>query len=287
MRFYFSFLAFLITGFIFFINAYNDNTSQIIENWNRLSIDYQMRVSMQADQMQRRRAVVREKARELIIRQAASHLENLIVDEQYKIRDFLKNYQSFSEEYSVFLMNLDMASFYFQGNFIHTGLRIAIRGKEGLLRTLPLPWNTESYGSLQKNDVNQRYYESSYYFPLDREAVAPEYYDSLVIDATGIDLVPAIAPRIYTDFGRLVYGPEFLKKRFAVERGIVTYIKDFKKAREKSRQGKNPFVSVALASRGKYKTDVVISEKDSSIFFSQESNIRNLLKCRVIFLIKK
>lgn len=279
-------LIYFILVFTFYLNPYDNEYDKIMEDWNDLIIHYDLKINMESYQMERRRAVVREKAREMAIQYAASHLENLIVDNRYRIHDFLKTYEKFSAEYAVFLMNRDMSSFYFQGNYINTGLKINIRGKEGLLHTIPLPWNQEKYGDLMKEDINSRYYETSSYFPVDREAVAPEYYDSLVVDVTELEITPALAPRIYTDSGRLIYGPEFLRKKYAIERGVVTYITEFKIARKNSRQGKNPFISVALAVKGKNHTDVVISEKDAATFFSQKSNIENLLKCRVIFLIK-
>ncbi len=281
------FLAAVLAVFTLNLTADEWKKTEARVDWQKMDILYTLRVRMDRKDPRYKNDILRETAKDMIKQEMGAFLEGLVVDDSHFLGDFLKDSNSFSEHYSIFMMNRDISSFFIQGNILNTSVFVKIRGKDSLLAVVPLPWNTEKYPILQDDTVNPRFYQTSGYFPADHESVTPEAFDSILVDVSEMDIRPALAPRVYTDSGRLIYGPEFLQKRYGVERGIVTYVEDYNNVKEKNRLGKNPFITVALSVSGKNMTDVVISDKDASRFLAEKKNVENLLKCRVVFLIKK
>jgi len=110
-------------------------------------------------------------------------------------------------------------------------------------------------------------------------------YTGLVINAKGLGLVPAMAPKILDGSGREIYGSRFVKREWAVQYGMVGYAKDLSQARKNERAGKNPLVITALRASGPNKADVVVSDADAQRIH-QAAQYQNFLeKCRVMFIV--
>jgi hypothetical protein len=86
---------------------------------------------------------------------------------------------------------------------------------------------------------------------------------SLVVDARGQKVVPALAPRIYDEEGKVIYGPASLGERGRRAGGAVAYAYDLDAARAilKERIGDKPFVVVAVRAEG---PNLVISSADAN-----------------------
>jgi hypothetical protein len=104
---------------------------------------------------------------------------------------------------------------------------------------------------------------------------------SLVVDARGQKLVPALAPRILDEAGKEVYGPATLGEKGRKAGGTVAYANDLSAARAsmKDRLGDRPFVVKAVRAQG---SDLVISTADAAALSNTDAAF--LADARVVVL---
>ena len=111
-------------------------------------------------------------------------------------------------------------------------------------------------------------------------------YSGLVIDCTDLTLRPALAPKVLTPAGMEVYGSAMVSRDFAVQQGMVGYLKDINKAAGNPRVGDNPLVVKGVDVSGSNKTDIVISDGDAAKIKELAEKMNFLRECRVILIIK-
>ena len=118
--------------------------------------------------------------------------------------------------------------------------------------------------------------------------IPPKPYTGLIVDARGLDLRPAMSPRILSEDGREIYSAAFVERDYAVRFGVVGYDKDLERAMHSDRLGgetAHPFVVEAKAVEGVYNADVIIS-RDAGIRVRMANAEREFLKeCRVLFVV--
>jgi hypothetical protein len=104
---------------------------------------------------------------------------------------------------------------------------------------------------------------------------------SLVVDARGQKLAPALAPRILDEAGKEVYGPATLGEQGRKAGGTVAYAKDLDAAKTsmKDRLGERPFVVKAVRIEG---SDLVISAADAAAISNTDNTF--LAEARVVVL---
>jgi hypothetical protein len=110
-------------------------------------------------------------------------------------------------------------------------------------------------------------------------------FTGLIIDARGLGVMPAMAPKIFDEDGKEVYGSAYVSKEFATSQGMVGYAKDVKKAAELDRVKDKAGVVKAVKAAGKNKTDLVISNKDAADILSAKENRSFLQKCKVVIVV--
>ena len=110
-------------------------------------------------------------------------------------------------------------------------------------------------------------------------------FTGLVIDARGLSLRPAMAPRVIDDRGEEVYGSKYVSREYAVDIGMVGYEKDINRARQNERVADNPLIVTAVESGGPNKTDVVISSVDANKIHNAAANMNFLQHCKVMFIL--
>lgn len=114
-------------------------------------------------------------------------------------------------------------------------------------------------------------------------------YTGVIIDASGMGLVPTFSPVIYDENGRAIYGIRNIDKDFAIEYGMVEYAADLQKAAGgSSRAGDNPLVLKAVTVKGGQnsanKVNVIVSVADGDrILLANEQNAV-LENCAVVFV---
>lgn len=114
---------------------------------------------------------------------------------------------------------------------------------------------------------------------------AGKVFTGLVIDARGLGLKPAMAPRIFDEDGKEIYGSAYVNKDWAVKQGMVGYCRDPKKAAQLDRVKDNPGMVKAVKALGKNKTDVMISNKDAADILNAKENLSFIEKCKVVFVV--
>jgi len=107
----------------------------------------------------------------------------------------------------------------------------------------------------------------------------------LIIDARGLGLRPAMAPKVVDEQGNEVYGSKFVSREYAVDIGMVGYEKDVNRAAKNERVASTPMVVKGLQASGPNKTDVVIGAADVAKIQSTAVNANFLQHCKVMFVL--
>jgi hypothetical protein len=110
-------------------------------------------------------------------------------------------------------------------------------------------------------------------------------YTGLVVNAKGIDLVPAMAPRILDESGTVVYGNLNLDPVFVKRFGMVGYLRSLEQALENDRVQGNPLVVNALNSSGLKRADLVISDPEAAGIRKLSQNQAFLKEARVVIIL--
>lgn len=117
-------------------------------------------------------------------------------------------------------------------------------------------------------------------------ASAPgQIYTGLIVDARGLGVRPAMAPKILNEDGKEVYGSAWINRDWAVREGMVGYMKDPALAQTNPRVTDKPLMVKALKVSGDGRVDMVISNADAATLQSATQNLSMLEKCRVIVLV--
>ena len=116
-------------------------------------------------------------------------------------------------------------------------------------------------------------------------APATGAYTGLIIDAKGLNVTPAMAPKVLDDKSQEVYGASFVTRDYAVKNGVAGYVKDLEGAKKNERAGANPLVVKGLGAAGTNKTDVTLSAEDAAKVRDAAQAQHFLSQCKVLFVI--
>ena len=117
------------------------------------------------------------------------------------------------------------------------------------------------------------------------QAAESAVFTGLVIDARGLGVRPAMAPKVLDDKGDEIYGSKYVSREYAVDIGMVGYEKDVNRARANERVTDNPLVVKAVQSSGPNKTDVVVAYADAQKIHGAAANMNFLQRCKVMFIL--
>ncbi|MFH1625556.1 MAG: LPP20 family lipoprotein [Pseudomonadota bacterium] len=110
-------------------------------------------------------------------------------------------------------------------------------------------------------------------------------YTGLIIDTKGLELRPTMSPKVLDEDGREVYGSAYVSREFAVEQGIVGYVKDVELARQNDRVANNPIIIKGIKTEGPGNSNVIIKNSDADILRDTSRNLSFLSQCRVLFVV--
>lgn len=110
-------------------------------------------------------------------------------------------------------------------------------------------------------------------------------YTGLIIDTKGLELHPAMSPKVIDEEGREVYGSAYVSREFAIQQGIVGYGKDVEVARQNERVANNPIIVKGIKTEGSGNSNVVISSSDATMLRDSSRNLSFLSQCRVMFVV--
>ncbi len=108
-------------------------------------------------------------------------------------------------------------------------------------------------------------------------------YTGMVVDCRGLHVQYALSPRLLDENGEEVYGPDWVDRDIAEDKGIAQYGAD--ESAFASRVGDNPLKVDGLRAAGTNNCDVVISDADAVVLTSTRDNLLFMDECRVAFLV--
>lgn len=109
-------------------------------------------------------------------------------------------------------------------------------------------------------------------------------FSGLIIDARGILVEPALAPKVLDERLEEVYGPTFASRKYAVQHGIAGYYTDMAKAAANPRVAGQPLIIKAMRTAWPGLCDLVISNVDATKLRSSSKHLMFLRECRVIIV---
>jgi hypothetical protein len=114
---------------------------------------------------------------------------------------------------------------------------------------------------------------------------AGQTFTGLIIDARGLGIRPAMAPKVINEDGKEVYGSAWINRDWAVREGMAGYLRDPLQAQQNPRVTDKPLTVKALKASGDARVDVVISNADAAMIHGASQNLSFLEKCKVIILV--
>jgi hypothetical protein len=110
-------------------------------------------------------------------------------------------------------------------------------------------------------------------------------YTGIVFDSRGLNLRPAMAPKVLDEDGREVYGSAFVSPEWATKYGIVGYVKDPEAAKQNDRVTNNPLIVKGVKATGAGSSDLVIANADAQGLRDMSKNLSFLEQCRVLVVV--
>jgi hypothetical protein len=117
------------------------------------------------------------------------------------------------------------------------------------------------------------------------EAPTPQHFTGLVVDARGMFVHPALAPRVLDENGEEIYGPAFVSREFAVQLGMAGYTTDLSAALSDPRVMDHPLLIKAVKSQGPGRCDLVVSVSDANRLRCNFNHLSFLKRGRVIIVV--
>ncbi|MDX1960115.1 MAG: hypothetical protein SFU98_16220 [Leptospiraceae bacterium] len=208
-------------------------------------------------------------AKEKISLQSARTLEYIRLNNEFQISEKVASDEAFRIKFNKFFLEdkSEMKIKYLKDK-IYVESLIRFKGQSGLLNFLNIEYDTEK-------------------FPIFEKASEKFDYTGLILDARHLDAETALFPKILTDKGVEIYSAKLVSKKFAIDRGIVSYETDPTLAKNNPRVGSNPLLVVALTTLGKSKTDFSIPTIEGMKLLSSDDTKNSLRKCSVVILLSK
>jgi hypothetical protein len=112
-------------------------------------------------------------------------------------------------------------------------------------------------------------------------------YTGLVIDARGMEVRPALVPRILTEDGQEAYSQSYVLAKYRQKEGIAAYVSDPVAAKTHPKVTANPLYVKALRPAGNSHTDLVISNAAAQTIHGVKDHFEFLEKGQVIVVVDR
>jgi hypothetical protein len=110
-------------------------------------------------------------------------------------------------------------------------------------------------------------------------------YSGMIVDARGMRAVPVLAPRILDENLEEVFGPAYVSREFAVQKGVTRYTTDIWQAKFDQRVTGNPLIVKALKVLWPGRCEFIISNSDANKLKSASEHLKFLKECKVIIVL--
>ena len=114
----------------------------------------------------------------------------------------------------------------------------------------------------------------------------PPPYTGLIVDARGLEVQPALAPRIFSENGNAVYDYAFVSREFAVQQGVCSYLTTPAAEAATPRVGEHPLLVLGLRTGGSDRCDLIISNTDAARIRNAAEHLSFMRQCRVVFIVE-
>ena len=105
-----------------------------------------------------------------------------------------------------------------------------------------------------------------------------------IIDAKGLQVVPAMVPAILDLNGQAVYSSAHVSREYAVQYGVVGYAKDVAAASANDRVGANPLIVKGVKASGKGNANVVV-DNSAALRLREQASQGLLQQGRVVIVV--
>ncbi|MCS7209694.1 MAG: hypothetical protein NZ874_09005 [Fimbriimonadales bacterium] len=247
---------------------------------------------MPSDEPNRARAYL--KARGYARLDALANLLMLVnrvqIDAQYTGADYIAQSEEIRATVNGFLrgaMITDERKIYIEGQeAVQVTVSIPMHGQRGLSQLLLKPRATPAPAapepSLPRLEITRPNRTLS-----DAPLSVEGNYTGLIVDARGLNLQPAMAPRLLKVDGTPLYGVGNYDVDRVVEQGLAAYHKDLEAARKDPRAGSNPLIlrPIGVYRRAVATTDAVLSDADAAKLIEENKRTKFLDQLRVVFVV--
>jgi hypothetical protein len=104
------------------------------------------------------------------------------------------------------------------------------------------------------------------------------------VDARGLGLKPALAPRLLDEQGKELYAGEVLTRDQAVQAGVAGYAKDLIAGSRQPRVTDRPLIVKALKASGNKSTDIVLGAEGVKAIQQSDPTSHYLKQARVVVI---
>jgi hypothetical protein len=110
-------------------------------------------------------------------------------------------------------------------------------------------------------------------------------FTGLILDCRGFSLQPAMVPLVADEDGQVVYGPAFVSRDHAAEKGAVCYVRELASAQAHPRVAPRPLVVRGIHTLKNRPSDVMISNADADKIRGVASNLSFLHQGKVVVVV--
>ncbi|MBU1076805.1 MAG: hypothetical protein KKH98_05890 [Spirochaetes bacterium] len=253
----------------------------VTDDENKLKYESEFYVSSLAE--------ARQKAKENSYEDARKNLYNAVLNIRLKNDYYIQSYMvhstnNFKFYLDNFLKSNLLKKYIYQTGSIRTELKFKLFSDKGLITVFtndikPEPvsfYTPDSYKNYIKNIKKSTELGTN----------APsQTYTSIIIDASELDLVPALFPVMYNETGIPIFTPEIVYKKAVIIQGMGRYISDISLINNYSFIDQHAFIIKAL--KVKDKTDLILPDLETGRFLSNISTIKFLQNCNVLIILNR
>ena len=112
-----------------------------------------------------------------------------------------------------------------------------------------------------------------------------DIFSGLIVDARGLDIEPAMTLKIFDESLREVYGPAFVSRETAVQKGMCRYMDNIACAKKHPNAGDRPLTVKGLRPKNGHGGDIIISNADALKLKSASEHLVFLKQCNVVVVV--
>lgn len=251
-------------------------------DWEKHKIHLAAEMQVGQAELARGNAELRRKLRTALI----SRLSSIAAAEWHKVSAGEGLDAQSAPDLAEYWALLKLASFQISENKASATMEVTLRGKDSMLASLPVIFDTASGKADDSATVSEAYEKRPNLGAFDASQSEPIKYSGLVVDARHLPFEPALTVNIFTSSGRLIYGASELNRVTAVKRGVAGFFKHETEGEARARAGKRPLKVSALDMAAGGVSGLVVSDEDAAKLMAHTGSQENLRRARVVILVQ-